>query len=315
MADLYNVFRRDSKVMASIRIAFLILAHRDADQIERLRLRLRPHNVFVHVDARVPDFPTDQIAELPDVTVVSPRRAIHWGDFSMVEATLTLLSTARAAGSFDRYVLLSGECYPAKPIIALEEAFETNPQREWISLIPISAGSHLATMIGRHWRMAPLVGARAPDAKLRRVWNKASKLLGRDLRREIGTTPYFGSQWFGLSARCVDMILKFVPAHPEFVRAYRSVYAPDEHFFQTIVGNSEFGAFAIHVEDRGIATNQSAPLHQIAPSEDRYFGNSGKDFDLVVRTGKFFIRKVSSQRTGPLLDRIDRELLSRSSVY
>jgi hypothetical protein len=300
--------------MASIRIAFLILAHRNADQIERLCLRLRPHNVFVHVDAQAADFPTNQLAELPGVTVVSPRRAVHWGDFSMVEATLTLLSAAHAVGSFDRYVLLSGECYPAKPIVALEEAFKTNPRREWISLTPIAAGSHLETMTGRRWRMAPLVGVRGLDAKLRGAWNKASKMLGRDLRREIGTTPYFGSQWFALSARCVNMILKFVPAHPEFVRAYRSVYAPDEHFFQTIVGNSEFGASAIHVEDRGAATNQSAPLHQIAPSEDRYFGNSGKDFDLVVRTGKFFLRKVSLQRSGPLLDRIDRELLSGSSA-
>jgi hypothetical protein len=301
--------------MASIRIAFLILAHRNADQIERLRLRLRPHNVFVHVDAQAADFPTNQLAKLPGVTVVSPRRAVHWGDFSMVEATLTLLSAARAVGSFDRYVLLSGECYPAKPIAALEEAFETNPRREWISLTPIAAGSHLETMTGRRWRMAPLVGARALDAKLRGAWNNVSKMVGRDLRREIGTTPYFGSQWFALSARCVGMILKFVPAHPEFVRAYRTVYAPDEHFFQTIVGNSEFGASAIHVEDRGVATNQSAPLHQIAPSEDRYFGNSGNDFDLVVHTGKFFLRKVSPQRSGPLLDRIDRELLSGSSAY
>jgi hypothetical protein len=187
--------------MASIRIAFLILAHRNADQIERLRLRLRPHNVFVHVDAQAADFPTNQLAELPGVTVVSPRRAVHWGDFSMVEATLTLLSAARAVGSFDRYVLLSGECYPAKPIAALEEAFETNPRREWISLTPIAAGSHLETMTGRRWRMAPLVGARALDAKLRGAWNNVSKMVGRDLRREIGTTPYFGSQWFALSAR------------------------------------------------------------------------------------------------------------------
>jgi Core-2/I-Branching enzyme len=301
--------------MASIRIAFLILAHRNANQIERLCQRLRPHNIFVHVDARTADFPTKQLAELPGVTLVWPRKAVHWGDFSMVEATLTLLNSARSVGSFDRYVLLSGECYPAKPIATLEEAFEANSQREWISLTPIIAGSHLETMIGRHWRMAPLIGTRGLDAKLRGLWNKASKVLGRDLRTEIGTTPYFGSQWFALSDRCVAMILTFVAAHPEFVRAYCTVYAPDEHFFQTIVANSEFGASAIQIEDRGIVTNQSAPLHQIAPSEDRYFGNGGADFDLVVRTGKFFLRKVSPQRTGTLLDRIDRELLNRSSAY
>lgn len=305
----------NSEVMASIRVAFLILAHRNADQIERLCSWLRPHSVFVHVDAQAVGFPISRLAELSGVTVVRPRRPVHWGDFSMVEATLTLLGAAHASGSFDRYVLLSGECYPSKPIAALEKAFETDSRREWISLTPITAGSYLETMTGRHWRMAPLIETRRLDAKLRSAWNKASKMLGRDLRREIGTTPYFGSQWFGLSAPCAAMILKFVPAHPEFVRAYRTVYAPDEHFFHTIVGNSEFGASAIHVQDRGIATNQSAPLHQIASSEDRYFGNSRADFDLVVRTGKFFLRKVSAQRSGLLLDRIDRELLSARSAY
>jgi len=292
-----------------MRIAFLVLAHRGASQIERLCVRLHPHNVFVHVDARTTTVPIERLAALERVTVVTPRRAVYWGDFSMVEATLTLLKAARATDSFDRYVLLSGECYPAKPITALEDQFNQSPHSEWVSLTPITADSLLTVTIGRHWRMTPFATSRVLDVRLRALWNKVSKLRGRDLQREIGVTPYFGSQWFGLSAPCVDMILEFVPAHPEFTRAYRTIYAPDEHFFHTIIGNSPFGASAVHVIDQGFATNQSAPLHQIAPTEDRYFRNSEEDFQVVRRSSKPFIRKVSLERTEPLLNRIDTELL------
>jgi hypothetical protein len=81
------------------------------------------------------------------------------------------------------------------------------------------------------------------------------------------------------------------------------------NFFQTIVANSCFASSAINVEDHGSATNQLAPLHQIGPARDRFFGNAEADFQLAASTKKFFIRKVSTARSAQLLDRIDRELL------
>jgi hypothetical protein len=227
----------------------------------------------------------------------------------MVEATLSLLNHARQSGTFDRFVLLSGSCYPVKPLASLEDAFAADSRREWISLTRITRQSSLYNTVGRHWRMAPLLGNSVLDSKVRALYNKITKVMGRDLARETGLTPYIGSQWWGLTEPCVTAILEFVRDHPNFVRAYRSVYAPDEHFFQTIVANSCFASSAINVEDHGSATNQLAPLHQIGPARDRFFGNAEADFQLAASTKKFFIRKVSTARSAQLLDRIDRELL------
>jgi hypothetical protein len=295
--------------MPELRIAFLILAHSDAPHLERLCHALQPHAVFVHVDGKATAFPFEKILALPNVTRVQPSIKVHWGDYSMIEATLRLIETARSAGPFDRYVLLSGACYPAKPLSALEAAFAQEPRREWINLTPIEPNSHLSHLIGRRWRMAPLLPQKSLDGKLRAIWNKVTKAMGRDLAREIQRTPYFGSQWWALTDGCVAMILDFVKAHPAFVQAYRSVYAPDEHFFQTIVGNSSFGEFATHIEERGSATNQVMPLHLIATAEDRCFTSGQDEFARVAETDRFFIRKVSTDRTAPLLDRIDDELL------
>lgn len=295
--------------MTEPRIAFLILAHGDAPQLERLCRALQPHSIFIHVDGKAADFPSERIEVLPGVTLVQPRIRVHWGDFSMIEATLALIEGSRNAGIHQRYVLLSGACYPIKAMTSLEAAFKRDPHREWINLTLIGRDSHLAHLISRRWRMAPLVPHGAVDAKLRQIRNGVSKTMGRDLEREIMMTPFFGSQWWALTNDCVAMIMEFVKSNPTFVKAYRSVYAPDEHFFHTIVGNSSLAAFSNQVEDLGAATNQSMPLHLISAEEDRYWSAGAGAFGPIATTTKFFIRKVSANRSAALLDWIDAELL------
>lgn len=295
--------------MSTPRIAFLIEAHNDAPQLERLCRRLSGHAIFVHVDQKSADFPVQKIAALPGVTIVQPRTPVYWADYSQIEATLTMLKVARQTANFDRFVLISGVCYPVKPLAALEAAFAQDPKREWIATTPIRPGSHLHKLIGRRWRMKPLTSNAALDKKIRPIWNKISGMIGRNLEQEIGMTPYFGSSWWALTNPCVTKILEFADTHPAYVRAYRSVYGVDEHFFHTIVANSEFGEFTCRIEDSGEATNQFAPLHLIKPTGDRSFDSSDEAYALAASTDKFFIRKVSSARTALLLDRIDRELL------
>jgi hypothetical protein len=304
----------DNQVVFPPRIAFLILAHQDAPQLERLCHALEGQSIFVHVDGKATEFPLDRVAEIPGTIVLSRRTPVHWGDFSMVEATLSLLEEAKLHGTFNRFVLLSGSCYPVKPLDVLEAAFAKDPLREWISLTPITRQSCLYSTIGRHWRMAPLLAHPFLDSKLRRIYNLVAEAMGRDLPREIGMVPNFGSQWWALTDDCVTAILEFVHNRPEFVRSYRSVYAPDEHFFHTIVANSRFASSAMHVEDQGSATNTLGPLHQIGPAADRYFGNGDTDFEIAASTSKFFIRKVSSSRSVQLLARIDRELVGMTSA-
>jgi hypothetical protein len=295
--------------MSAHRIAFLILAHRDAQQVERLCSSLAPHPIFLHVDLRSTSFPMEDIAALPGLTIVEPRTAVYWSDFSMVDATLTALKLARARGPFDRYVLLSGECYPVKPLEDITAAFREDPQREWIGLTPIKTDSHLYTLISRHWRIKPLLPQRTLDTKLRRVWNKLAKLRKRDLKSEIGMAPCFGNSWWALTDSCVSMILEVLEAKPELIRAYRSVYAPDEQLFHTIINKSEFSAQAMQVEDVGDATNQITPLHEVSGAGDRRFRSTEEDFRRAASTSKFFIRKVSTELSGPLLDSVDKQLL------
>jgi len=303
------------------RIAFLVLAHNDAPLLLRLCHHLRDHAVFLHLDAKSRDFPIEQFAALKNVTLIQPRISVHWADYSMVETTLALLRTALNQNeSFSKYVLISGACYPVKPIARLANQFNTDDGLNYIRLTAISpATPHLWTLVSRRWRMAPLLPdhlmARQPalrslEKKARAVLNKISSFRPRDFQREVGCPIHFGSQWWALSEPCARYIIDFVQNHPAFVRSFRTTYVPDELFFHTLIAQSPFASQTLGPQpDQGAGTNQQAPLHLIHPSEKRVFHSTDADFELAKSTDKFFIRKISSRDSADLLDRIDHELL------
>ncbi len=303
------------------RIAFLVLAHGDAPLLLRLCERLSNHAVFVHVDAKSRDFPMEQLAAMKNVVIVQPRHPVHWADFSMVEVTLDLLRTALNQNEhFCKFVLISGACYPVKPIDHLATIFNTDDDLNYIRLTAIgpSAG-HLWKLVSRRWIMAPLLPdrllarsstLRGLEKTARAALNKLSSYRQRDFQQEIGYPIYFGSQWWAFSEPCARYILDFARDHPAFFRAFRTAYAPDELFYHTIVAQSPFAAKTLGTQpDLGERTNQETPLHLIHPSEKRVFGSTEADFALAQTTDKYFIRKISSRDSSELLDRIDRELL------
>jgi hypothetical protein len=306
---------------AQQRIAFLVLAHDDAPLLLRLCERLRDHAVFVHIDAKSRNFPIEQLAAQKNVVIVQPRRAVHWADFSMVETTLDLLRTALDQNErFSKFVLISGACYPVKPIERLATMFDTDDDLNYIRLTAISPSTpHLWNLVSRRWIMAPLLPdrlmARQPalrgvEKTARAVVNKLSSYLPRDIQRETGYPIYFGSSWWAFSEPCARYIVEFVREHPAFFHAFRTTYAPDELLYHTIVAQSPFAAKTLGAQaDQGERTNQETPLHLIHPSEKRVFGSTDADFHLAQTTDKYVIRKISSRESGGLLDRIDRELL------
>jgi hypothetical protein len=302
------------------KIALLVLAHGDAPLLLRLCNHFRDHTVFVHVDAKSRDFPVEQFAALENVVVVKPRVAVHWAGYSMVEATLAMLRSAIDRDErFVKFVLISGGCYPVKPIASLADMFDKDNGHNYIRFTEVGPSSFLRRLMSRHWLMAPLLPdglleglpwLRAPEKSARAVLNKLSSYYPRDFRQEIGLKPYFGNSWWAFSDPCARYLVDFVQKNPGFVRPFRTTYATDEIFYHTIVANSPFAASADGAQpDLGQATNQAAPLHFVHPSEKRTFGASEADFELARSTDKWFVRKVSSEASAALLDRIDQELL------
>jgi len=103
-------------------------------------------------------------------------------------------------------------------------------------------------------------------------------------------------------------MLEYTESHPEYVRWARSSFAADEHYFHTIVGNSEF----LHASDgffpyQGNRTYLMANLHLVHESMRKVY--TAGDFDELLISDKFFVRKVVSGLSNGLLNRLDHEAL------
>lgn len=225
----------------TLRIGYLIQAHDNPVHLQRLIQSLDHADCrfFIHIDKKK-DLDQFQHLAADNVEFVAQRVAVYWGDFSQVEATLSLITAAlRASVAIDRMVLLAGTDYPVRSAAAIQAFFEADPEREYMNLVEMpnaAAGKQLSRIEQYHLRNNWPRWLRPVRAVLLRlkVFPRA-----RDYRSRLGAlTPYAGSQWWALSRQACQSIVDFCQARPEVVDFFKNTACPDEGFFQTILGNT-----------------------------------------------------------------------------
>lgn len=217
-----------------MRICWLVLTHAHPVQFGRLVSAIsgRGDHVVAHIDAKsdISPFRTDRVDFLED------RVNVRWGGWSMVEATLRLLSHGREFyPDADYYWLTSGDSYPVRSLDYIHRFLSDRPGVDFINYLPM-----------------PSVDVEKPISRISHYYIEHDprssrfaigyKVLHRLMRRPYrismsGMTPYCGSQWFVLQADTVDHLFSRMSANPRFVRLSKTSRVPDEFFFQTLVVN------------------------------------------------------------------------------
>jgi hypothetical protein len=222
-----------------IRIAYLILAHKNPEQLKQLVAALPESSpVLIHFDRRAGEGPFSRVVELlrdrPETRFVSRHRC-YWGHFGIVEGTIELLREADAL-EFDYASLLSGSDYPIKSNAAIAEYLSRNRGAEFLESNLMTAPNRWSNHEGYY---------RTPARVLRsHVWIRSRVFRVPGGMRKIpgGIAPYGGSQWWTLSRDAIGYIVRFIDRNPMFVNFFRYSFIPDELFIQTILSNSEFAA-------------------------------------------------------------------------
>jgi hypothetical protein len=141
-------------------------------------------------------------------------------------------------------------------------------------------------------------------------------LAQRDYRKYLrGLEPYSGITWWALSRSACQYLLEFVESNPYMSEYFENVFAPEETFFHTILGNSPFmsrvrrnlvyedwsarGAHPAMIGDRHLALFES----QGAVSVNDIYGPG----ELL------FARKLSDENLA-LLERIDNMIALKERV-
>jgi hypothetical protein len=205
-----------------------------------------------------------------DANFLGPR--VYWAGYLQVEATLALRT--------EQYALRRPDARQPSDVIS---------RRYLDGILP-----------------SPLV-ARSPRAgKAEKLVSKLCALspgkLSNKWRRPI--TLGHGCSWWALASEAASFAAAEVARRSELVAKYRRSFASDERIFHTVIGNSPFAASVtgeIPFTRRG--TWEAASPHPIDPSLTRWY--DGGDIAEVIASDCYFVRKASSDRSGPLLDALD----------
>jgi hypothetical protein len=220
--------------------AYLVFAYKNPKLLERVIGRLSSENCafFIHIDKKVAIEEFSSI-QGENVFFSEERLPVYWAEFSGIQAILLLLRQAlRGPQSYDYFVLLSGSEYPVRSSRYIHKFLEENRGQEFMNIVkmpneaagkPISRINTLRIQSSKPYRRFAT-----------RVMAKMG-LAQRDYKKYLGNLePYAGNTWWALSKDACKYIVEFVERNPRVEEFFQNVFAPEETFFHTILGNSPF---------------------------------------------------------------------------
>lgn len=170
---------------------------------------------------------------------------VKWSGFSMIEATLNMLSVAYKMKKFDYYWLCSGQDFPIQSSEQIVQYFIRYDGSNFLSLWPSYhyQNNHYDTHLDKRIRIrypAWMMGRSIIQRMLKRAyieltggWTHTYKIFYRhDLFSEVSF--YFGPQWIAIHNSFASWALSYLKQNPWYEDGYRTSLTPDESFFQTL---------------------------------------------------------------------------------
>lgn len=291
-----------------MKLAHLILAHKDSTHIGRLSRKLSGYSdVYVHIDLSVDEEPfRNAVGNVDNVFFVRQRFRCWWGGYNVIQAEMELLMTAMQAQTYDRLVFLQGADYPLKSGKDILSFFRLHKNTEFIRCSPCSYSKdpHLYRRCCCYWFYDD------PNL-LKRVWNKLNMILSIPLRssviheKDMKLEVYWGCAQWALTGECARYIINFYLSHKKVNQWFKHAFPVDELYINTIVMNSAFAQNTLYKNQEVIKMLVNLRnLHYFEyPSAVKVF--TIEDFKMLQNLDELYCRKVNTDESTELLDMID----------
>jgi hypothetical protein len=218
-----------------MKIAHLILAHKQPEQLERL-IRAMDHpafSFFIHIDKKADIAPFRYLASRKNVFFIQQRTPIYWAGYGTIQATLYGFAEI-LPGLYDYINVISAQDFPLQPAEGIYRYICERNGTEFITCENIDTEWQEAAPRVRKYH---LVNWRIPGKY------RLENLLNRILPARKFPFPFTivgRANWFTLSAAAARYILDFAGQHPRYIKYFRYCWGADEFFFATILYNSTF---------------------------------------------------------------------------
>lgn len=276
-----------------MKLAFIILAHKQPAQLKRLLERLSHPGIdcYVHIDAKCDLADWQPVLAMEQVYPVR-RVKVTWAGWSILQATLNGMEAVINSKKQYAYItLLSAQDYILKPAAFIYDYLlaRQDSGKQFMNVISDSALAPMMSKMNNYH----LVEYKFPGKY------KFGKLLTTLLpkrRYPLGYKLYCGSAWWTLTPDCVKYCLQFEQQHPALRRFFKFTWGSDEFLLQTILMNS-------HYRDKITMDN----LHYIdwAAGLEHPKTFDTDDYDALVRSGKLFARKFDIEKGVAVMDLLD----------
>lgn len=299
-----------------MKIAYLILVHKDPHQIQRLIDGIKDSGDFyIHVDKKKDVKPfLKLLAKRENVHFIRRRIGVTWAGWSMVEGYMRLMEEAyQSPKGYDRFVLLTGQDYPLMTSKEIIKEFENHPDTEYIMAYNIvtSTVETDKNKVIRRWYLDNPFKTRF----LQRAYQSIMyRLITKNfVRKEVKVClngkwvdPYFGQMLSAFTRDGAKLLIDTHQKDKKFNKRMKRAFAPVEIYWQTIIFNSPLRNNTIQNGAEHEITEHFgwAPLHYHTYDVDTSVYQE-EDFDTLKNCGYMFCRKVVPGVSNSLMDKID----------
>jgi len=280
-----------------MRIACIIMAHKDPQQIERLinKFRQLPFDFYIHLDKKIKRSPFDYLSQIPNVYFIQQRVRVRWASFSFLNAILqSLKEVLGKETAYDFLSIMSGQDYPIKPVSSFYNELKNNIGKNFISYeVDGKWWQHAISRIHKYhftnfgfrgkYKIQFFLNAFLPNRK----FPLAFELYGGP--RAMCMT---------VTSDCAGYLVKFVETNKKLRRFIRFTWGPDEFVIPTLIMNSKYKETIINNNFYYIDWTKGGSNPKILTSED---------YDQLISSDKMMARKFDIVQEPAILDLLDKK--------
>lgn len=290
-----------------MKIAYIILVHKNPEQVARLINRLNTENVVfsIHVDykANIENFEKEILSNNPhnNINFLVKRFKPKWGGFNTIKAAVELISSVLKYKP-DSIVYISGQDYPIMNNKSIEKYLFKHKEKALIEYEPEKYDLKKVNNINRYYF------ADYFNYNKKGLFNpKEIPLLARILTKLLpkrkflkGVKPFVGRQWFILPLDIAEFVVKEYAINKQLKNFYRFSIHSAEMYFQTLLLNSKFADRVTNL--RTVFADYNAPNPIVWKADD---------IAVLKSQDKPFARKFDSKIDSKIFDLIDIEILNK----
>jgi hypothetical protein len=279
-----------------MKVAHLILAYKDPEQLDRLIdiMSLDNFTFFVHLDKKINYKNFEFISARSNVFFIKNRTNITWGSLSMNNAMIESLKEIIALDDFDTISILTSQHLPIQPPLKLLNYLQENKEYQFFNCLPYDIENEWWKRCEKRISSYSLIEWKIPGKF--RIEKIINKILPKRKYPENYTIVASPSCYF-FTSECVKYIIEEFQRNKSLVNFFKYVWGPDEFIFATIIYNSKFKNkikdCLVYVEFPNEKDGHSKIMQE-------------SDYLNIKSSGKFFARKFDPKVDNQIIKMVDQ---------